>query len=135
MNYRTEEMVFVSHRILQKVTSVNYTSCARVEIEDLQPCARNYDAISHSGRHILRCNILFENLQPVCAWKVKICLKAEHQRQPHRRGGKKKKKVLSLSENLLFLKIPKTNRSFFSYPTSEMPAYHRVGKQLSPWRS
>lgn len=113
MKSRSEEMALVSHRIPPKIASVNYTSFARAGIENLQPWARGYDAISHSGRHILGCNFLFENLQLVCAWKLNICLKTEHQRQSCR----KKRERLSLYGNLL-LKKPKTNlRTSFSPAT------------------
>lgn len=116
----------------QKIAGVNYTSFARVGIENLQPWARGYDATSHRGRNILGCNFLFENLQLVCAWKINICLKTEHQRQSCR---KKKREIVSVWEFVIKETQNKPKNFFFSCHISEISVYHRVGKQLSLWRS
>lgn len=99
MKYRSKEMALVLHWIPPKIASVNYTSFARVGIENLQPWAKGYDAISHSGRHILQYNFLFENLQLVCAQKLNICLKTEHQRQPCRKKKDRDCPCLLLKKN------------------------------------
>lgn len=85
MKYRSEETALVLQWIPKKIASVNYASFARVEIENLQPWARGYEAISHSGRHILGCNFLFEKFTTSMCLKTEHLPQTEHQRQPCRK--------------------------------------------------